>query len=115
MNEEDIKDEVDQILSLNLNSSHSEIYKDLIELNNLIQEAKNERASITPVDLPEGFKELESDTRTEASKEYNNGLSIEVEYDEVSRYMRGKKDSSRVEIRIPEIDYGKTESWEDKF
>ena len=81
-----------------------------------MEEAVDSERSMTSASLPEGFETQtlnDGDFGFQASKSYEDGTEISVEYGERSRSFN-RPDSSSVEINV-EMPYTITEHWDQRM
>ena len=92
-----------------------EALEDYRALENLVDEAVENERSMTSASLPDGFIDDtidEADFGFEASKEYDDGTEITLQYDERSRSFN-RPDSSSVQIDV-DIPYSFTRHWDQR-
>lgn len=90
--------------------------EDLQELEKLVEDSVELKRSMTSASLPEGFEaETFQDGHFgfEASKSYEDGTEISLEYGERSRSF-SRPDSSSVEIEV-KMPYTITEHWDQRM
>lgn len=90
---------------------------DLRTLEELVNDAIEAERSMTSSSLPEGFEVEMTDNGDfgfKATKKYDNGVVIDLQYDERSRVSFSRPDSSSVEINV-QLDYNITEHWDQRM
>jgi len=94
-----------------------EARNDLQSIERLVEDAIGAERSMTSASLPEGFEAetLEDvDFGFEASKIYEDGTEIDLEYRERSSISFNKSDSSSVEVNV-NLPYTFTEHWDQRM
>lgn len=94
-----------------------EARNDLQSIERLVEDAIGAERSMTSASLPEGFEAEtleDADFGFEASKIYEDGTEIDLEYRERSSISFNKSDSSSVEVNV-NMPYTFTEHWDQRM